>query len=86
MRGCARFGVTGNTPSPEHAKRPTRCRCLERAANVLVRMKELSPQYSRRNVLRRHQPGIVTKPFELATEMMRPDTSLHPDQAGRHIG
>src|SRR6266704_1546333 len=33
------------------------------------------------NVLRRHQPGIVTKALELATEMMCPDASLHPDQA-----
>src|SRR6266566_1095705 len=38
------------------------------------------------NVLRRHQPGIVTKALELATEMMCPDASLHPDQAGRHVG
>jgi hypothetical protein len=37
------------------------------------------------NVLRRHQPGIVTKALELATEMMCPDASLHPDQAGRHM-
>jgi hypothetical protein len=40
----------------------------------------------RANVLRRHQPGIVTKTLELATEMMCPDASLHPDQAGRHVG
>src|SRR5262249_44916895 len=33
-----------------------------------------------------HQPGIVTKTLELATEMMRPDASLHPNQAGRHVG
>src|SRR5262249_15609443 len=38
------------------------------------------------NVLRRHPPGIVAKTLELATEMMCPDASLHPDQAGRHIG
>jgi putative transposase len=40
----------------------------------------------RANVLRRHQPGFVTKTLELATEMMCPDASLHPDQAGRHVG
>src|SRR6266702_1902953 len=40
----------------------------------------------RANVLRWHQPGIVTKTLELATEMMCPDASLHPDQAGRHVG
>src|SRR5262249_22477873 len=39
----------------------------------------------RANVLGRHQPGIVTKTLELATEMMCPDPSLHPDQAGRHV-
>ena len=38
------------------------------------------------NVLRRHQPGIVIKALDLATEMMCPDASLHPDQAGRHVG
>src|SRR5207247_2000468 len=38
------------------------------------------------NVLRRHQPGIVAKTIELATEMMRPDAGLHADQAGRHVG
>jgi hypothetical protein len=38
------------------------------------------------NVLGRHQPGIVPKTLELATEMMCPDASLHPDQAGRHVG
>src|SRR5439155_6599816 len=31
------------------------------------------------------QPGIVPKTLELATEMMCPDASLHPDQAGRHV-
>src|SRR5262249_16808716 len=40
----------------------------------------------RANVLRRHQPGIVTKTLELATEMMRPAPTLHPNQAGRHVG
>ena len=38
------------------------------------------------NVLRRHQPGIVAKRLELATEVMRTDTGLHADQAGRHVG
>src|SRR6266496_5919406 len=38
------------------------------------------------HILRRHQPSIVTKTLELATEMMCPDASLHPDQAGRHVG
>src|SRR5262249_36300391 len=34
----------------------------------------------------RHQPGIMAKQTEPAAEMMRPDTGLHADQAGRHIG
>src|SRR4029077_13632773 len=38
------------------------------------------------NILRRHQSRIVPKRFELATEVMRADTSLHSDQARRHIG
>src|SRR5262249_29978238 len=38
------------------------------------------------HVLRRHQPGIVTKRPQPATEVMRPDTGLHADQTGRHIG
>ena len=33
-----------------------------------------------------HQPGIVTKRLKLAAEMMRTNTSLHADQARRHIG
>ena len=37
------------------------------------------------HVLRRHQSGIVTKRFEPTAEMMRADTGLHPDQAGRHV-
>jgi hypothetical protein len=40
----------------------------------------------RANVLRRHQSRIVTKAPKLATEMMCPDASLHPNQVGRHIG
>src|SRR5437868_2037840 len=38
------------------------------------------------HVLRRHQSGVVTKPLELATEMMRTDTGLHADQARWHVG
>jgi hypothetical protein len=38
------------------------------------------------HVLRRHQPGIVTKHLKPATEMMRTDTSLHADQARWHVG
>jgi hypothetical protein len=37
-------------------------------------------------VLRRHQPGIVTKILQLTVDMMRADASLHADQAGRHVG
>jgi hypothetical protein len=33
------------------------------------------------HVLRRHQPGIVPKNLELATEMMCADAGLHADQA-----
>src|SRR5450631_2529582 len=38
------------------------------------------------NVLRRHQPGIVTKRLKPATEVMRTDAGLHADQAGRQVG
>src|SRR4030095_16137642 len=38
------------------------------------------------HVLRRHQPGIVPKRPQPATEMMRSDTGLHADQAGWYIG
>src|SRR5215467_1911091 len=38
------------------------------------------------HILRRHQPGIVTKRLQLATEMMRSDASLHADQTRWHIG
>jgi len=37
------------------------------------------------NVPRRHQPSIVAEPLEPATEMMRADAGLHPDQTRRHI-
>ena len=37
------------------------------------------------HVLRRHQTGIVAELLQLATEMMRADTSLHADQARRHV-
>ena len=38
------------------------------------------------HVLRRHQPGIVAKRLKLPTKMMRTNTSLHADQARRHVG
>ena len=38
------------------------------------------------HVLRRHQSGVVAKHLELATEMMRADAGLHPDQARRQVG
>src|SRR6267154_4983658 len=37
-------------------------------------------------VLRRHQTSVVTKRPEPTTEMMRPDTGLHTNQTGQHIG
>ena len=37
------------------------------------------------HVLCRHQTGIVAELLQLATEMMRTDTSLHADQAPRHV-
>jgi hypothetical protein len=40
----------------------------------------------RADVFRRHQPSVVTKRLQLATEMMRADACLHADQAGRQIG
>ena len=38
------------------------------------------------DILRRHQPGIVTKRLQPATEMMCADASLHADQARRQVG
>jgi hypothetical protein len=38
------------------------------------------------DVLRRHQPGIVTKRLKLPAEMMRTNTSLHANQARWHVG
>ena len=40
----------------------------------------------RPNILRRHQPSVVTQCFELPTKMMRTDASFHADQARRQIG
>jgi hypothetical protein len=40
----------------------------------------------RPHVLRLHQPRIVTKRLKLSAEMMRTNTSLHADQARRHVG
>src|SRR5207245_1082169 len=40
----------------------------------------------RPNILRRHQPSVVSKHLQLATEMMCSDAGLHADQAWRHIG
>ena len=40
----------------------------------------------RPNILRRHQPGVVSEHLQLAAEMMRPDAGLHADQARRQIG
>src|SRR6266446_2047943 len=39
----------------------------------------------RLHVLRRHQLRVMAQRQELAAEMMGPDTSLHPDQARRHV-
>ena len=52
-----------------------------RIAEVVLLSLRIGP-----NVLRRHQPGIVTQCREFATEMMRPDAGLHTDQASRHVG
>ena len=38
------------------------------------------------SALCRHQPGIVAKCLKLAAEMMCTNTSLHADQARRHVG
>ena len=38
------------------------------------------------HILRRHQPRVVSKPAELAGEMMRPHACLHADETGRHVG
>ena len=52
-----------------------------RVAEVVLLAFRIGP-----HVLRRHQPSIVPKCFKLATQMMRPNASLHPDQARRHVG
>jgi hypothetical protein len=46
----------------------------------------LLPLRIRPNILRRHQPSVVSKHLQLANEMMRPDAGLHADQALRQIG
>jgi hypothetical protein len=38
------------------------------------------------HVLRRHQPGVVTKCLQAAAEMMRADAGFHPDQARWQVG
>jgi hypothetical protein len=38
------------------------------------------------HVFRRHQSGVVAKRLKLATEVMRTDTGLHPNQARRQVG
>lgn len=38
------------------------------------------------HILRRHQPGIMTKRLELATEVMRTNAGFHANQARRHVG
>ena len=38
------------------------------------------------DVLRRHEPSIVTEGSKPATEMMRADTGLHANQTRRHVG
>jgi len=40
----------------------------------------------RPNILRRHQPSVVSKHLQLTTEMMRPNAGLQADQARRQIG
>jgi hypothetical protein len=52
-----------------------------RIANVVLLSLRVRP-----NLLRRHQPSVVSKHLQLATEMMRPNAGLHADQAWRHIG
>ena len=37
------------------------------------------------HIFRRHQPSVVTKRLELATEVMRANTRLHADQTRRHV-
>ena len=54
--------------------------CL-RVAEVVLLSLRVGPY-----VLRRHQPGIVTKRLQLTTEMMRTNAGFHADQARRHIG
>ena len=52
-----------------------------RVAEVVLLPLRIGP-----HVLRRHQPGIVTKRPELPAQMMRTDTGLHADQARWHVG
>src|SRR5580704_6205477 len=40
----------------------------------------------RAHILRRHEPSIVPKHPQLATEMMRADASLHADETRRQVG
>ena len=52
-----------------------------RVAEVVLLSLRIGP-----HVLRRHQPGIVTKRLKLATEMMRANAGFHADQARSHVG
>src|SRR4051794_38119409 len=61
-------------------------RCTASAIASASRKSFFLPLRIRSHVLRRHQPGIVPKAIELATEMMRTDAGLHADQARRHVG
>src|SRR5207245_3357398 len=40
----------------------------------------------RAHVLRRHQASVVSEYLQLAAQMMRPDASLHADEARRQVG
>ena len=55
------------------------------AANVRIDYR-LASSETAAHILRRHEPSIVPKYPQLATEMMRADASLHADETRRQVG
>ena len=79
---CLQVELIGGLGRHELHRRPAhRLGNRLRVAEVVLLSLRVGP-----HVLRRHQPGIVTKRLQLTTEMMRANAGLHADQARRHIG
>src|SRR5438105_1402481 len=66
-------GLGGNELHSRTLNRLGDCLCVPEVVLLALRV--------RAHVLRRHQPGVVSKRLQLAAEMMRSDAGLHADQA-----